>query len=61
MDVMLIDFNDNSPEYAKLNQRPEAAYEQPLQHRAQQEPSPYDNPKDLIRTHEYQQPSNVGK
>ena len=60
-EVMLIDFNDNAAEYTKINQKPEAAYEEPLQRRPQKEPSPYDNPKELMKTREYQQASNIGR
>ena len=60
-DAMLIDFNDNSPVYHSVRGTAEASYDFPQHNRAQKQPSPYDNPRDLKMKHEYEQPTKIGR
>ena len=60
-DAMLIDFNDNSPEYQTVQEGRDPTYDNPKDLLAQIKSSPYDNPKDLMKKHDYQQPFNNGR
>ena len=60
-DKVMIDFNDNSPEYQQIPATKEALYDCPKDLMASKPVTPYDNPKDLMKQAGYQEPTNPGE
>ncbi|XP_065059834.1 SHC-transforming protein 1-like isoform X1 [Rhopilema esculentum] len=60
-DQMLVDFNDNSPEYQSIPNAAPSPYDNPKELMAAKPySSPYDNPKDLLRSKELLPSGNPG-